>query len=245
MINYSEIIEQLDDNKVKGLLDKLNIPFEERADYLVMPTVCHNEDADEAPWKLYYYKNTHIFQCYTECGSMSIFTFLKNFYETRNITYDWYTDVYQLILGCSYFKEETDSNSYRAIRDNYTDKKARRELPSYSPLILDSFIKYYPTEWLEDGISKAAMDKFNIKFSPSQNKIIIPHYDAAGRLVGIRGRALNPEEIELVGKYLPVQIEGKWYSHPLSLNLYGLDKTKQAIQETGVACLFEAEKSIL
>lgn len=245
MINYSEIIEQLDDNKVKGLLDKLNIPFEERADYLVMPTVCHNEDADEASWKLYYYKNTHIFQCYTECGSMSIFTFLKNFYETRNITYDWYTDVYQLILGCSYFKEETDNNSYRSIRDNYTDKKARRELPSYSPLILDSFIKYYPTEWLEDGISKAAMDKFNIKFSPSQNKIIIPHYDAAGRLVGIRGRALNPEEIELVGKYLPVQIEGKWYSHPLSLNLYGLDKTKEMIKEIGVACLFEAEKSVL
>ena len=245
MINYSEIIEQLDDNKVKGLLDKLNIPFEERADYLVMPTVCHNEDANEASWKLYYYKNTHIFQCYTADGSMSIFTFLKNFYETRNITYDWYTDVYQLILGCSYFREETDNNSYRSIRDNYTDKKARRELPSYSPLILDSFIKYYPTEWLEDGISKAAMDKFNIKFSPSQNKIIIPHYDAAGRLVGIRGRALNPEEIELVGKYLPVQIEGKWYSHPLSLNLYGLDKTKEMIKEIGVACLFEAEKSVL
>ena len=245
MINYSEIIEQLDDNKVKGLLDKLNIPFEERADYLVMPTVCHNEDADEASWKLYYYKNTHIFQCYTECGSMSIFTFLKNFYETRNITYDWYTDVYQLILGCSYFREETDNNSYKSIRDNYADKKVRRELPSYSPLILDSFIKYYPTEWLEDGISKAAMDKFNIKFSPSQNKIIIPHYDAAGRLVGIRGRALNPEEIELVGKYLPVQIEGKWYSHPLSLNLYGLDKTKEMIKQIGVACLFEAEKSVL
>ena len=245
MINYSEIIEQLDDNKVKGLLDKLNIPFEERADYLVMPTVCHNEDVDEASWKLYYYKNTHIFQCYTEDGSMSIFTFLKNFYETRNITYDWYTDVYQLILGCSYFREETNNNSYRSIRDNYTDKKARRELPSYSPLILDSFIKYYPTEWLEDGISKAAMDKFNIKFSPSQNKIIIPHYDAAGRLVGIRGRALNPEEIELVGKYLPVQIEGKWYSHPLSLNLYGLNFNKENIKETGIALLFEAEKSIL
>lgn len=245
MINYSEIIEQLDDNKVKQLLDKLNIPFEERADYLVMPTVCHNEDADEASWKLYYYKNTHIFQCYTECGSMSIFTFLKNFYETRNITYDWYTDVYQLILGCSYFREETDNNSYRSIRDNYTDKKARRELPSCSSLVLESFIKYYPTEWLEDGISKEAMDKFNIRFSPSQNKIIIPHYDAAGRLVGIRGRALNPEEIELVGKYLPVQIEGKWYSHPLSLNLYGLDKTKEIIKEIGVAYVAEGEKSVL
>ena len=244
-INYEEIIEQLDDERVKQLLDKLDISYIEKDNYLLLKTVCHHADEEDASWKLYYYKNTHIFYCYSNCQAMSIFTFLRNFYETRNITYDWYTDVYQLILGCSYFREETDNNSYRSIRDNYTDKKARRELPSYSPLILDSFIKYYPTEWLEDGISKAAMDKFNIKFSPSQNKIIIPHYDAAGRLVGIRGRALNPEEIELVGKYLPVQIEGKWYSHPLSLNLYGLDKTKEAIKKTGIACLFEAEKSIL
>ena len=210
-----------------------------------MPTVCHNEDADEASWKLYYYKNTHIFQCYTECGSMSIFTFLKNFYETRNITYDWYTDVYQLILGCSYFREEIDSNSYRAIRDNYTDKKARRELPSYSPLILDSFIKYYPTEWLEDGISKAAMDKFNIRFSISQNKIIIPHYNIDGELIGIRGRALDEWEIENIGKYKPVQIEQKWYKHPLSLNLYGLNKTKENIKKYGICYVGEAEKFVL
>ena len=40
------------------------------------------------------------------------------------------------------------------------------------------------------------MDKYNIRFSPTQNKIIIPHYDINGRLVGIRGRALNIEEVE-------------------------------------------------
>ena len=57
MINYQEIIEELDDNKVKDMLDKLNIPFEDRGDYILMPTVCHNADSDEASWKLYYYKN--------------------------------------------------------------------------------------------------------------------------------------------------------------------------------------------
>lgn len=111
--------------------------------------------------------------------------------------------------------------------------------------MLDSFIKYYPIEWLNDGISKEAMDKFNIRFSPSQNKIIIPHYDVSGRLVGIRGRALNKEDIENWGKYMPLQIEGKWYSHPLSLNLYGLNMTKENIKATGIAYLFEAEKSVL
>ena len=78
-----------------------------------------------------------------------------------------------------------------------------------------------------------------------QNKIIIPHYNPKGELVGIRGRALNQWEIENVGKYMPVQIEGKWYSHPLSLNLYGLNITKDNIRRTGTCFLFEAEKSCL
>ena len=228
------------------MLDKLDIPYIDRGDYLILPTVCHNENVEEASMKLYYYKNTHIFQCYTECGAMSIFTFLKNFYETRNIDYDWFTDIYEVICGCSYFSEEKkNDNSYRSIRNNYTLKKDRRELPYYSDGILDVFTKYYPVEWLNDGISRAAMDKFNIRFSFPQNKIIIPHYDAGGRLIGIRGRALNKEDIENWGKYMPVQIENKWYSHPLSLNLYGLNVTKENIRRAGVAYIAEGEKSVL
>ena len=245
-MNYEEIIEQLDDNKVKALLDNFKIPYEDRGTYMVMPTVCHHESVDDASWKLYYYKNTHIFQCYTEDGAMSIFTFLKRYYETRSYEYDWYEDILKVVLNCanvSYHPNDTDK--YKSIQDDYIQKKVRRQLPAYPEGILDVFIKYYPIEWLNDGISRAAMDKFNIKYSPTQNKIIIPHYDVYGRLIGIRGRALNPWEIENVGKYMPVQIEDKWYSHPLSLNLYGLNKTKEAIKKTRIAYLFEAEKSVL
>ena len=246
MIDYQAIIEELDDNKVKSMLDKLDIPYDDRGDYLVMPTVCHHSSIDEASLKLYYYKNTHIFYCYTEDGAMSIFSFLKHYYEARDIAYDWFTDIYEVIRGCSYFSEtDYNTNSYKSIRDDYTLKKSRQELPAYPNKIMDCFIKYYPIEWLNDGISREAMDKFNIRYSPSQNKIIIPHYDVNGRLVGIRGRALNKEDIETWGKYMPVQIENKWYSHPLSLNLYGLDKTKENIKATEIAYLFEAEKSVL
>lgn len=246
MIDYQEIIEQLDDNKVKNMLETFDIPYEDKGNYLIMPTVCHHASVDDASWKLYYYKNTHIFQCYTSCGSMSIFTFLKNYYDTKNIIYDWYTDIYEVVRGCSHFSsEKIATNAYRAVRDRYMPQKDRRELPAYPEGILNIFTKYYPIEWLNDGISKAAMDKYNIRFSPTQNKIIIPHYDAAGRLVGIRGRALNQWEIENLGKYMPVQIEGKWYSHPLSLNLYGLNFNKENIKNTGIAYLVEAEKSVL
>lgn len=246
MIDYQEIIEQLNDDKVKQLLESLDIPYDDRGDVIVMPTVCHNADTDAASWKLYYYKNTHVFQCYTECGAQSIFTFLKNYYEARSIQYNWYDDILQVILKCSAADSTVEKNEgYRSIRDNYSLKKNRHALESYPESVLDVFVKYYPIEWLNDGISKAAMDKFNIRYSPTQNKIIIPHYDAAGRLVGIRGRALNTWEIENIGKYMPVQIENKWYSHPLSLNLYGLNLTKENIKRNGIAYIAEGEKSCL
>ena len=246
MIDYQSIIEELDDNKIKLMLDKLNIPYQDKGDFLLLPTCCHHHLNEEMSWKLYYYKNTHIFHCFTNDGSQSVFTFLKNFYTAQGYEYDWYTDIYQMIVGCTMFSEQVKKkDGYKSIRANYETQKVRRELPAYPEGMLETFVKYYPIEWLNDGISKEAMDKFNIRFSPSQNKIIIPHYDAGGRLVGIRGRALNKWEIENIGKYMPVQVEGKWYSHPLSLNLYGLNITKDNIRRAGVAYIFEAEKSVL
>lgn len=244
MINYQEIIDELQEDKIKTLLDNLNIPFEDKGNYLLMPTVCHNESIEDASWKLYYYKNTHLFMCYTECGGMNIFKFLKNFYEARGMEYDWYNDILQVILTCS-ARDLKKVNGYKSHRDKYELKKNRKELPEYPKGIMDCFTKFYTPEWLNDGIEKKTMEKYNIRYSISQNKIIIPHYDINDRLIGIRGRALNEQDIENFGKYMPVQIENKWYSHPLSLNLYGLNKTKDNIKKSGVAYIFESEKSVL
>lgn len=247
MIDYKGIIEQLKDDEVIALMQKLGADrYIDKENEIIFPTICHNENAEEASMKLYYYKDTHIFYCYTQCQAMSIFSFLKNYYETRSIEYDWYTDVYQVILDCSAFNPEfTTTPKYIKKADKYKTQTRMRELPTYNEEILDVFIKKYPQEWLNDGISKEAMDKFGIKFSISQNKIIIPHRNINGELVGIRGRALDPWEIENVGKYAPVKIEGKWYSHPLSLNLYGLYENKENIKKNGYCILAEGEKSVL
>lgn len=245
MINYEEIIEELELENVKKLLNSFDIPFRETENALIMPTVCHNENVDEASWKLYYYKNTHFFYCYTEDGGMSIFKFLQHFYETRQIEYDWYTDILQVILQCGEHQKSTQNSGYKSQKDNYVNRKQRKELPVFPEGVLNCFVKYYPVEWLNDHITKEAMDKYNIKYSISQNKIIIPHYNIKEELVGIRGRALNTQEIETFGKYMPVQIEGKWYSHPLSLNLYGLNKNWQNIKKDRIAFIAESEKSVL
>lgn len=246
-IDYKTIISNLQDTNVFQLLTELGGEPIDKGAFILSKTICHNHDTSGASYKLYYYKNSHMFMCYSECAAMSIFKMLKNYYEARNITYDWYQDILNVIISCapSQTVEGFTAKPYESIKDRYVQRKDRKELIVYPDKILDVFIKKYPLEWERDGITRAAMDKYNIRFSISQNKIIIPHYNVFGQLVGIRGRALNQWEIENIGKYMPVQIEQKWYSHPLSLNLYGLNKNYTNINKFQIAYIFESEKACL
>ena len=246
MINYNEIIKNVDIEKVKLLLESLKIDFKEKENYLIMPTICHHLNEEEASYKLYYYKNTKLFYRYTECGSMSIFKFLERYYKSHNIEYDWYEDILKVIEKCSVNKT-INSFEFAPIEKRAEKYKRKNKiiLPTYPKELIDVFQKFYPPEWLQEGISKSTMDKYNIRYSISQNKIIIPHYNINNELVGIRGRALDEWEIENVGKYLPVKIEDTYYSHPLSLNLYGLNFNKDNIRKNGYCFIYEGEKSVL
>ena len=246
-MNYQEIIESLIDEKIIELMMRLGCnDYIDKENYIIFKTICHNTDVDEASEKLYYYKDNKIFVCYTECGTMSIFSMLKHYYECRNIEYDWYTDVYQVILDCSnYQHSDFDTYKYKSIIKNYNSDFREKELPIYNNNVLDCFIRNYNIDWVLDGVTSTAIDKFNILFSINQNKIIIPHYNINSELVGVRGRALDPWEIENIGKYAPIKIENQWYSHPLSMNLYGLNITKDNIKKYGYCLLFEGEKSVV
>lgn len=119
------------------------------------------------------------------------------------------------------------------------------KLPAYPKETISYFTKYHHPNWLADGITSEVMDKFNIRFSIVQNKIIIPHKDISGNLIGIRGRTLNKQEAEQFGKYRPIQIGDTLYSHPLQFNLYGIYEHKAAIQKSRIAIIAEGEKSVL
>ena len=247
-MDYKEIIDNLKIDSVIELMKRLGVDrYKDEGNHILFPTICHNVDSADASLKLYFYKNSKQFMCYTECGSMSIFKFLKHYYEARDIEYDWVSDIYNAILDCSNFTPNVGfaQPKYKSLRDKFGQERKEKQLPEYNIGALDTFIKRYPPEWLNDGISHEAMDKYNIRYSISQNKIIIPHLDADGRLVGIRGRALNEWEVENVGKYMPIKLEQTWYKHPLSMNLYGLYENQQNIKKYKVCYLFESEKSCL
>ena len=246
MIDYEQIVKDLKDEEVIRLMYELGADRHEEADsYIIFPTICHNENATEASMKLYYYKDTHLLYCYTEDGPMSIYKFLENYYKTRNIEYNWGQDILKVVFQCSAATELTTKETIfkQSLKDKYR-KRQSIQLAAYSPNVLESFVKQYPIEWLEDNISAGAMDKYNIRYSISQNKIIIPHYDINNRLVGIRGRALNESEIAYA-KYAPVKIEDIVYKHKLSLNLYGLNHNWKNIKELGICYIAESEKAVL
>ena len=73
MISFKELREKLTPEDIKRILrERYNEePYydKEEQNYIIYRTCCHNGDSH----KLYYYKNTHLFKCYTHCGLFDIF----------------------------------------------------------------------------------------------------------------------------------------------------------------------------
>ena len=99
--------------------------------------------------------------------------------------------------------------------------------------------------WERDGISREVLKNALIGYYPGGGQITIPHYDADGRLVGIRGRHVGEEEAAIFGKYRPLYINGQLYNHPLGFNLYNLNNSKKNIKDIQKVIVFEGEKSCL
>ena len=248
MIDRKALRESLSVDDIIHLMSLLGADeFEDRGNYLQFKTICHNVDTDDAGFNLSYYKDSYRFFCFSNCHSMDIFELIKKRWTITeektdlhfdNIAYWVMNHSNASIDACKVdFKNPINPNDYK----NHTTEII---LPEKQSCVLDSFTDYRPVEWLNDGISEEAMSEYNIKYSSSRNAIIIPHYDINGRLIGIRRRALNPEEIEK-GKYKPIFIEGVSYSHPLSFNLYGLNKVKDEIKRRGKVVIAEGEKAAL
>lgn len=249
--NKYDIITSLTLYDVQHFLESLGVDqiiVNEEKGYLICPTICHNPLQDAESMKLYWYQDHKIFHCYTECNeNMSIFKLYQKFIavnEDRVITDDEAEDYVKHCLNHLIHAAPRKATGDIDF-EKYKYNTIIPELPEYSPAILTYFTHYYHPLWLKDGITKESMDKFKISFSIGQNKIIIPHFDIAGRLVGIRARALEKNDIENFGKYRPIQIGSTIYTHPLQFNLYGIYEHQDGIRKRRCAVIAEGEKSVL
>lgn len=246
MIDLKKVLSEITTEKVILIMKELGCKdYIEKEDYIMFKTICHHHDEDDGNHKLYYYKNSKLFVCYSNCGTFNLVDMFKKRYELLNLPYDFYKDIVLKIGdGSNTYLIEGFNNEYKSDYDKYKKLYSEINIPIISKTLLNTFTDYYTDEWLSDNISVEVMKHYNIKYSIDQNKIVIPHYNENGDLIGIRGRALNEEDLVL-GKYMPMQIGGKFYSHPLAYNLYGLNIVKENLKNRRTAIIFEAEKSCL
>ena len=225
---------------------------------ILSSTICHNPPG-EGSRKLYFYENTGLFRCYTGCDSA--FDIFELCSKVMKIQYDEEFDLNDSVLwvarrfGLSGMIKDDDMSKTLEdwkILSNYSRiqeielKDNKVILKDYDDSILDRLnynIKIIP--WLNEGISQETINKAHIGFYPGADQITIPHYDINGRFVGLRGRTMCKDEAELYGKYRPMKINNQLYNHPLGMNLYGLNWSKNAIGIMKKAIIFESEKSVL
>lgn len=226
---------------------------------IVSATICHNKPG-EGSKKLYYYFNTGLFRCYTGCdSSFDIFELVvKVFKIQQNQEFDlndavrWVAMHFGILnyIDSSISKNEMEDwkilANYKRIQELQPKEQKVFDLKAYNTTILDRMnyhLRLRP--WLDEGISQEVLEQAHIGFYPGGDQITIPHYDVDGHFIGLRGRTLCQKEGELFGKYRPIRINQKLYNHPLGMNLYGLNWSKDAIGAIKKAIVFEGEKSFL
>lgn len=247
--------ESLELEQVYDLLELWGGEPEYTDNGLIAQTICHNRPG-EGSRKLYYYQNTKLFHCYTGCIDPSFDCFdlaIKIAKIQKNEDWELYDAMdyiahYFGLEGEEAEKEEEKLQDWEIFKRHVVVSKEESgfiQLKEYNPVILTRFSYPRILSWEREGILPEVSRKNLIGYYAGGDQITIPHFDIDGRFVGLRGRFLAEEQANRYGKYMPLKIGKQQYNHPLSMNLYNLNNSKENIKHSGTAIVFESEKSCL
>ena len=249
-----EIKNNLSIEQIFDLLLTLGADPIQHGDLIVCRTICHGGSSH----KLYYYENTHLFRCYTECSdTFDIFELIvkietscgRKFSLPQALNY--IINYFNLSIETKNFEKNDDQlidwqilSRYNKILNKENNENKKVEIKIYD----DKILSYLPhpriLPWEQEGITKEVIKYHNICYNPSSQAIVIPHYNINNELIGIRERTLIKEN-EIYGKYRPMYLNHQMYNHPLGFNLYNINFSKDNIKRTKKAIVFEGEKSPL
>lgn len=252
--------EQLDIASVYDLLTEFGAePEYMTEEVLISQTICHNMPG-EGSRKLYYYENTKLFRCYTDCDdTFDLFQLvIKVAKIQKNKKYELYDAMHYV---ASYFglsgedmPEEDEQKGlsdwsifqrYADLSTKQTTKRQRPQLKEYDSAILARLSYPEIGVWENEGITDEVCKRNRIGYYPMTEQITIPHFDIEGRFIGLRGRFLAEDDATRYGKYRPLVVNRVSYRHPLSVNLYNLNNSQENIRRVHAAIVFEGEKSSL
>lgn len=264
-LNKDQILNSLTLEDIKQIVVYLG-SAEPRCDSkgnYIFQTICHNPPSPNNSYKLYYYHepsnehNGRVFHCYSGCGeSFDLIQLVIRANRNQGKNYTWYKALRWIAqftgqLDSAVMEESQDKihvedfSWLQNIKQAQKRKRGVNTLKEINENILEMFCYIPHREWLRDNCSCEALGRYGIGYYGLTNQIVIPHRDKDERLIGIRGRFLDVADIEAIGKYVPLQINGQFLSHQLGSNLYGIDVTQDKIKSCKKIMLVEAEKSCI
>lgn len=252
MAAENPLIKKMNSSDIIRLMEKLGVP-ESMIKYgnssLIFPTICHNEMSNDPSHKLYYYEATKRFYCYTNCKSISVFDFIIKVYQTRGYKIE-FREAYNILDEIVSKRIKNGfailSNPKPLVPDKI-EKNWEEQLPVYNHHILECFTQQprFLDVWMSEGIDYDVLVEFGVRFDMVRNRIVFPILDRNGRLVGIRVRNFNQDDIDSGRKYMPLWHNEELYNCPKMMVVYGYYQNKAVIKKLKEVIVFEAEKSVL
>ena len=244
--DYILVINELFDTRPKSTSGK----------FISFKSICHNVDFYKSGYNLALNTENMIFTCYSHCGSFDLLELLVKRYELIGENKSRYKCMQLICQICSipfeFSNEEERVIEYDWKKDLNKYRKGKKsidkqEIKVYDDGVLNYFPKLYHTEWTEYGISEETMDKFNIRWYPYKQQIVIPCYNHLGNLIGCRVRNMNDELIEDgTPRYMPLYfVNGDNMKFPTNQILYGEYQCEEEIKRRKECWLVESEKSVL
>ena len=224
----------------------------------ISDTICHNPPG-EGSRKLYFYENSDLFKCYTDCDcAFDIFELtikVAQIQSNRKIDLNdavrYLATKFNIVIALDDTEDIGLADwQYLIAYDKINDIPTANQVPQlkeYDKRILEPLAinPNYLTPWINDHIKPEILAHAQIGYNFSTDQISIPHFDKDSRFIGLRGRTMVKEDAERFGKYRPMIINKQQYNHSLGLNLYNLNNSKDNIKRMGKAIVFESEKSTL
>ena len=244
--DYVLVIEELFDTRPKNTHGK----------FISFKSMCHNVDLHKCGYNLALNTENMIFTCYSHCGSFDLLELVVKRYELIGESKSRYKCMQLICKTCGIPFEFADVEDkvveydWRKDIGKYRKGKKRvdnGEIKVYNDDVLEYFPKLYHEDWINYGISEQTMEKFNIRWYPYKQQIIIPCYNHLGQLIGCRVRNMNDKIIEDgTPRYMPLFfLNGDDMKFPTNSILFGECQNEAEIRKQKCCYLCESEKSVL
>lgn len=200
--------------------------------------IFHNEKTAS----LAFFENENTYYCFG-CGAHgNIYNWLQ---KTEHLTFPEAVEKVSEMTGTE-VREYLESESVgilKEINKAYTPPKVKDLERTYLDLDKDydqKFSDELPTEWINEGITKQSLRKYDIRIDNNANRIVYPVLDDKYRLIGIKGRT-RYENFKTLK--LPKYIN---YNKIGTLDFFtGMKWAEESIKQTRQIIILEGLKSVM